>query len=106
MQIVGAQHAAEASPVDEQSWPGQPVSVSVSGLKVQAPGGDSSLAPLSLRIQAGEHVALVRSQRQQQIRAAGADCFAFCRYSKAVSKSTGKTLEAGSATQLRRRMAW
>ena len=105
MQIVGAQHAAEASPVDEQSWPGQPVSVSVSELKVQAPGSDSSLAPLSLHIQAGEHVALwsPSGSGKSVLLAQIAGLLPVLQGRIEVDR---QTLDASSATQLRRRMAW
>lgn len=105
MQIVGAQHAAEASPVDEQSWPGQPVSVSVSGLKVQAPGSDSSLAPLSLHIQAGEHVALWSPSGSGKS-VLLAQIAGLLPVQQGRIEIDRQTLEAGSATQLRRRMAW
>lgn len=105
MQIVGAQHAAEASPVDEQSWPGQPVSVSVSGLKVQAPGSDSSLAPLSLHIQAGEHVALWSPSGSGKS-VLLAQIAGLLQVQQGRIEIDRQTLEAGSATQLRRRMAW
>nr|WP_279091509.1 thiol reductant ABC exporter subunit CydD [Comamonas thiooxydans] len=105
MQVVGAQHAAEASPVDEQSWPGQPVSVSVSELKVQVPGSDSSLAPLSLHIQAGEHVALwsPSGSGKSVLLAQIAGLLPVQQGRIEVGR---QTLDAGSATQLRRRMAW
>ncbi|MEN2430653.1 thiol reductant ABC exporter subunit CydD [Comamonas sp. F1-6] len=105
MQIVGAQHAAEASPVDEQSWPGQPVSVSVSGLKVQAPGSDSSLAPLSLHIQAGEHVALWSPSGSGKS-VLLAQIAGLLPVQQGRIEIDRQTLETGSATQLRRRMAW
>ena len=105
MQIVGAQHAAEASPVDEQSWPGQPVSVSVSGLKVQAPGSDSSLAPLSLHIQAGEHVALWSPSGSGKS-VLLAQIAGLLPVQQGRIEVDRQTLDAGSATQLRRRMAW
>ena len=105
MQIVGAQHAAEASPVDEQSWPGQPVSVSVSGLKVQAPGSDSSLAPLSLHIQAGEHVALWSPSGSGKS-VLLAQIAGLLPVQQGRIEIDRQRLEAGSATQLRRRMAW
>jgi len=105
MQIVGAQHAAEASPVDEQSSPGQPVSVSVSELKVQAPGSDSSLAPLSLHIQAGEHVALWSPSGSGKS-VLLAQIAGLLPVQQGRIEVDRQTLEAGSATQLRRRMAW
>lgn len=105
MQIVGAQHAAEASPVDEQSWPGQPVSVSVSELKVQAPGSDSSLAPLSLHIQAGEHVALWSPSGSGKS-VLLAQIAGLLPVQQGRIEVDRQTLEASSATQLRRRMAW
>ncbi|MCO8251523.1 thiol reductant ABC exporter subunit CydD [Comamonas thiooxydans] len=105
MQIVGAQHAGEASPVYEQSWPGQPVSVNVSELKVQAPGNDSSLAPLSLHIQAGEHVALWSPSGSGKS-VLLAQIAGLLPVQQGRIEIDRQTLEAGSATQLRRRMAW
>jgi ATP-binding cassette subfamily C protein CydD len=105
VQIVGAQHAAEASPVDEQSSPGQPVSVSVSELEVQAPGSDSSLAPLSLHIQAGEHVALWSPSGSGKS-VLLAQIAGLLPVQQGRIEVDRQTLDAGSATQLRRRMAW
>jgi ATP-binding cassette subfamily C protein CydD len=105
VQIVGAQHAAEASPVDEQSSPGRPVSVSVSELEVQAPGSDSSLAPLSLHIQAGEHVALWSPSGSGKS-VLLAQIAGLLPVQQGRIEVDRQTLDAGSATQLRRRMAW
>jgi ATP-binding cassette subfamily C protein CydD len=105
VQIVGAQHAAKHLPVDEQSSPGQPVSVSVSELEVQAPGSDSSLAPLSLHIQAGEHVALWSPSGSGKS-VLLAQIAGLLPVQQGRIEVDRQTLDAGSATQLRRRMAW
>ena len=52
--LVGAQAGEEVLTAQE----GQPVSVAIFDLEVQAPGAEARLAPVSLRVQAGEHVAL------------------------------------------------
>jgi len=105
VQIVGAQHAAEASSVNERLSPGKPVSVSVCGLEVQAPGSDSSLAPLTLHIQAGEHVALwsPSGSGKSVLLAQIAGLLPVRQGRIEVDR---QALDARSATQLRRRMAW
>ncbi len=55
--LVGAQ-AGEAALTKQVAPTAQAVLVSVFELEVQAPGADVRLAPLNLRVQAGEHVAL------------------------------------------------
>ena len=52
--LVGAQAGEEVLTAQA----GQPVSVAIFDLEVQAPGAEARLAPVSLRVQAGEHVAL------------------------------------------------
>lgn len=55
--LVGAP-AGEAALTQQVAPTAQAVSVSVFDLEAQAPGADVRLAPLNLRVQAGEHVAL------------------------------------------------
>lgn len=105
VQIVGTQHAAEASPVNERLSPGKPVSVSVCGLEVQAPGSDSSLAPLTLHIQAGEHVALWSPSGSGKS-VLLAQIAGLLPVQQGRIELDRQALDARSATQLRRRMAW
>ncbi|MDR3064504.1 MAG: thiol reductant ABC exporter subunit CydD [Comamonas sp.] len=105
VQIVGAQHAAEASSVNQRLSHGNPVSVSVCGLEVQAPGSDSSLAPLTLHIQAGEHVALWSPSGSGKS-VLLAQIAGLLPVQQGRIELDRQVLDARSATQLRRRMAW
>lgn len=105
VRIVGAQHAAEAPSANERLSPGRPVSVSVCGLEVQAPGSDSSLAPLSLHIQAGEHVALWSPSGSGKS-VLLAQIAGLLPVQQGRIELDRQALDASSATQLRRRMAW
>ena len=105
VRIVGAQHAAEAPSANERLSPGRPVSVSVCGLEVQVPGSDSSLAPLSLHIQAGEHVALWSPSGSGKS-VLLAQIAGLLPVQQGRIELNRQALDASSATQLRRRMAW
>lgn len=81
------------------------VSVEVVDLQVQAPGGETRLAPLSLRIGAGEHVALwsPSGSGKSVLLAQIAGLMPVARGRVHID---GRPLNAESACALRARMAW
>jgi ATP-binding cassette subfamily C protein CydD len=77
VQIAGAQHVVDpVLPVKAALSPVRPVSVCITDLEVQAPGSDSRLAPV-FADRGWRACGAVESQRQRQVRAAGADCRPF-----------------------------
>jgi len=106
VQIVGAQHVVDpVLPGKASLSPVRPVSVCIADLEVQAPGSDSRLAPLSLQIEAGEHVALWSPSGSGKS-VLLAQIAGLLPVQQGRIEVDRQTLEAGSATQLRQRMAW
>lgn len=111
VQIVGALLAdtqvadQKMLPKNERKQHLQPASVDIFDLRVQAPGGDSRLALLSLQIEAGEHVALwsPSGSGKSVLLAQIAGLLPVQQGRIEVDK---QRLDAHSAAHLRQRMAW
>lgn len=82
-----------------------PASVTVSGLDVQAPGGQTRLAPVSLQIQAGEHVALWSPSGSGKS-VLLAQLAGLLPVPKGEVRIDGRLLDVHSGTALRTRIAW
>jgi ATP-binding cassette subfamily C protein CydD len=106
VQIAGAQHLVDpVLPVKAALSPVRPVSVCITDLEVQAPGSDSRLAPLSLQIEAGEHVALWSPSGSGKS-VLLAQIAGLLPVQQGRIEVDRRALDAHSATQLRQRMAW